>query len=176
MRKLALQESGSFINTGYPQVYLSPAVQMNYTMAHNLAGKFDFIVNLDDHDNKEIKRAVLPRTTKKYKRALMIFDKHDSPRPFEVLHTKISFRFLSLHPGTCSPPDIRTYKAFLEFYPRNTPGRLDLYPTDRTIEGFRREFETALARERGFSVPDSMSNTMQEVCFCTLVRWPKAYY
>ncbi|KAL4900480.1 hypothetical protein BDW74DRAFT_170858 [Aspergillus multicolor] len=74
-------------------------------MAHNLTGKFNFVVNLDDHDNKEIQRAVLPRTTNRYERALIIFDK------------------------TCFPPDIQTYKVFLE---------------------------TALARERGYLVPNSI--------------------
>ncbi|RHZ53562.1 uncharacterized protein CDV56_101788 [Aspergillus thermomutatus] len=114
-------------------------------MPRKLVANFTCVINLDDHDDKEIKRAVLPRTAKKYDRSLMIFD-----------------RFLELHPAACSPPDIKTYKGFLEFYARNTPGRIEEKPTPETVENFRRDFETALARVRDFCVPKSMSITMKE--------------
>ncbi|KAL4985863.1 hypothetical protein BDW68DRAFT_179314 [Aspergillus falconensis] len=107
--------------------------------------KFNRLINLSEHDHREIKRAVLPRTARKYDRTLMIFD-----------------RFLELHPDACSPPDIRTYKGFLEFYARGTDGRIGEKPTTGTIEGFRRDFETALARERNFQVPKNISVTMKE--------------
>jgi hypothetical protein len=68
-----------------------------------------------------------------------------------------------LHPAARSPPDIKTYKGFLEFYARNTAGRIEEKPTTETVENFRRDFETALARLRGFCVPKNMSNTFLEV-------------
>ena len=36
---------------------------------------FDQVVDLGEHDNSEIKRAVLPHTESKYERALGIYDK-----------------------------------------------------------------------------------------------------
>ncbi|KAL4938218.1 hypothetical protein BDV06DRAFT_232018 [Aspergillus oleicola] len=77
------------------------------------------VIDLDDHDGKKIKTAVLPRTSRKYDRTLIIFD-----------------RFLELHPAACFPPDIKSYKGFLELYARNTT--------------------------RGFHVPESASITMKE--------------
>ncbi|CBF83199.1 predicted protein [Aspergillus nidulans FGSC A4] len=68
-------------------------------MPQEPAANFTRVINLDEHNGKEIKRAILPRTAGKYHRSLMIFD-----------------RFLELHPAACSPPDIKTYKGFLEFY------------------------------------------------------------
>jgi hypothetical protein len=73
-------------------------------------------------------------------------------------------RFLELHPAARSPPDIKTYKGFLEFYAKNTTGRIEERPTTETVEDFRRDFETALARLRDFCVPKNMSITMKEVC------------
>ena len=35
---------------------------------------FDQVVDLGEHDNSEIKRAVLPHTESKYERALRIYD------------------------------------------------------------------------------------------------------
>jgi len=58
---------------------------------------FDQVVDLGEHDNSEIKRAVLPHTESKYERA----------------------RFLKLHPQAVDPPDIKSYKAFMEFYGKN---------------------------------------------------------
>ncbi|PKX95141.1 uncharacterized protein P174DRAFT_510972 [Aspergillus novofumigatus IBT 16806] len=93
-------------------------------MPQEPVAKFICVINLNEHDNKEIKRA--------------------------------------LHPEACFPPDIRTYKGFLEFYARNRPGRIKEKPTPETIEHFRRDFETALARTRDFCVPKSMSTTIKE--------------
>ncbi|RHZ62459.1 uncharacterized protein CDV56_107336 [Aspergillus thermomutatus] len=98
-------------------------------MPQKPVANFTCVINLDDHDDEEIKRAVLPRTAKKYERSLKIFNK-----------------FLELHPAACSPPDIKTFKGFLEFYVRNTPGQIEEKPTPETVENFRRDFETALAR------------------------------
>ncbi|THC93828.1 hypothetical protein EYZ11_006680 [Aspergillus tanneri] len=114
-------------------------------MPNKPLANFTCVINLDEHDDKEIKRAVLPRTAEQYERSLKIFDK-----------------FLKLHPAACSPPDIKTYKGFLEFYARNTTGRVEERPTMETVESFRRDFETALARLRGFCVPKNMSNTLKE--------------
>ncbi|KAN0081916.1 hypothetical protein V8E54_003214 [Elaphomyces granulatus] len=63
---------------------------------------FDQVVDLGEHDNSEIKRAVLPHTESKYERALRIYD-----------------QFLKLHPQAVDPPDIKSYKAFMEFYSKN---------------------------------------------------------
>ncbi|KAF7630971.1 hypothetical protein AFLA_000028 [Aspergillus flavus NRRL3357] len=114
-------------------------------MPHKPVANFTCVINLDDHDDKEIKRAVLPRTAEKYERSVKIFD-----------------QFLELHPAARSPPDIKTYKGFLEFYARNTTGRIEEKPTTETVENLRRDFETALARLRDFSVPKNMLNTMKE--------------
>ncbi|CBF82971.1 hypothetical protein AN3315.2 [Aspergillus nidulans FGSC A4] len=114
-------------------------------MAQQPVARFTRVIDLDEHDDKEIKRAILPRTSRKYDRALRIFD-----------------RFLELHPAACFPPDIKSYKGFLEFYARNTTGRIEEQPITETIENFRRDFETALARARGIQVPKSTSITMKE--------------
>ncbi|KAF7128632.1 hypothetical protein CNMCM5793_003483 [Aspergillus hiratsukae] len=115
-------------------------------MPRDPLAKFDdCVIDLNRFDNKEIKRAVLPRTSKKYERSLEIFDK-----------------YLKGHPNARCPPDIRTYKAFLVYYASRTTGRIKGKPTPETIEGFRRDFETGLARMRGFSVPKSVSTTMKE--------------
>ncbi|EAW17212.1 uncharacterized protein NFIA_005750 [Aspergillus fischeri NRRL 181] len=114
-------------------------------MPHKPVANFTCVINLDDHDDKEIKQAVLPRTAEKYERSVKIFD-----------------QFLELHPTARSPPDIKTYKGFLEFYARNTTGRIKEKPTTETVENFRQDFETALAQLRDFSVPKNMSNTMKE--------------
>jgi hypothetical protein len=39
---------------------------------------------------------------------------------------------LKLHPQAVDPPDIKSYKAFMEFYSKNTPSRLDERPPLRT--------------------------------------------
>ncbi|GFF77413.1 hypothetical protein IFM53868_02081 [Aspergillus udagawae] len=114
-------------------------------MPNKPVAKFTCVINLDDHDDKEIKRAVLPRTAEQYERSVKIFD-----------------QFLALHPAARSPPDIKTYKGFLEFYAKNTTGRIEERPTMETVENFRRDFETALARFRDFRVPKNMSNTLKE--------------
>ncbi|KAL4982474.1 hypothetical protein BDW68DRAFT_192120 [Aspergillus falconensis] len=115
-------------------------------MPQEPVANFTRVINLDEHDNKEIKQAIIPQTAEKYHRSLMIFD-----------------RFLELHPTACSPPDIKTYKGFLEFYARNTPGRIKEKPTIETVENFRRDFETTLARMRDFCVPKAMSINMKEL-------------
>ncbi|KAL4999885.1 hypothetical protein BDV10DRAFT_200538 [Aspergillus recurvatus] len=94
---------------------------------------------------REPKRAVLPRTIKGYDRTLKLFDE-----------------FLDLHPAACFPLDIRTYKGFLEYYASITRGRIKEKPVPATVEHFRRNFEAALARSRDFIVPESMAITLRE--------------
>ncbi|KAI9035642.1 uncharacterized protein KD926_003153 [Aspergillus affinis] len=122
-------------------------------MRQDPTARFTCVVNLDDHDDKEIKRAILPRTQEEYDRALGIFD-----------------RFLQLHPAARSPPDTQTYKAFLEFVAKNTDGRIKDKPTPDTIENFRRHFEAGLSRNRNFHVPQSMSTTMKEYIISDLAN------
>ncbi|KAL4975714.1 hypothetical protein BDW66DRAFT_151644 [Aspergillus desertorum] len=55
-------------------------------MARQQTARFTRVIDLDDHDDKKINRAVLPRTSQKYDRTLMIFD-----------------RFLELHPAAFFP-------------------------------------------------------------------------
>lgn len=44
-------------------------------MPQKPVANFTRVINLDEHDGKEIKRAILPRTAGKYHRSLMIFDR-----------------------------------------------------------------------------------------------------
>lgn len=44
-------------------------------MPNKPLANFTCVINLDEHDDKEIKRAVLPRTAEQYERSLKIFDK-----------------------------------------------------------------------------------------------------
>ncbi|BDD62079.1 hypothetical protein MAP00_007071 [Monascus purpureus] len=100
-------------------------------------------VNLDDHDNSERKSRVLGRTENQYDRTLSLFDD-----------------FLELHPKASYPPDIRTYKGFMEFVSKNTRGRLGVFPTPETMEGFRRRFESALRLRRDYDMPNHISTTI----------------
>ena len=50
-------------------VYRGPS-----SFTHNMKSHFDQVVDLGEHDNSEIKRAVLPHTELKYERALRIYD------------------------------------------------------------------------------------------------------
>eukprot|EP00136_Aspergillus_niger_P005226 XP_001395717.2 hypothetical protein ANI_1_2012104 [Aspergillus niger CBS 513.88] len=102
-------------------------------------------VNLDDHDNSERKSRVLGRTENQYDRTLSLFDD-----------------FLELHPKASDPPDIRTYKGFMEFVSKNTRGRLGEYPTPETMEGFRRRFESALRLRRDYDMPNHISTTIRD--------------
>jgi hypothetical protein len=51
---------------------LSGSVYRGFT--HNMKSHFDQVVDLGEHDNSKIKRAVLPHTELKYERALRIYD------------------------------------------------------------------------------------------------------
>ena len=44
------------------------------SFTHNMRSHFGQVVDLDEHDNLEIKRAILPHTESKYERALRIYD------------------------------------------------------------------------------------------------------
>ena len=128
---------------------------------------FGQVVDLDEHDNSEIKRAILPHTESKYEHALRIYDQLV---PICVNSTLIMIdtwffhdRFIKLHPQAVDPPDIKSYKAFMEFYSKNTPGRLDDRPTVVTVEDFRGDFEAGMSRCRNHSFPDQVSTTIREV-------------
>jgi len=103
------------------------------------------VVDLGEHDNLEIKRAVLPHTELKYGRTLRIYN-----------------QFLKLYAQAVDPPDIKSYKAFMEFYSKNTSGRLDERPTVGTVEDFRRDFEAEMSRRRKYHFPDQVSTTIRE--------------
>ncbi|THC87771.1 hypothetical protein EYZ11_012784 [Aspergillus tanneri] len=105
------------------------------------------VINLDNHDNSEIQRSVLDRTEREYDRVLSYFD-----------------MFVTNHPGAVSPPDIRTYKGFMEFLAMNLKGRLseDKTPVLSTLEGKRRDLDAGLARRRNYNVPEHVSTTIRE--------------
>ncbi|PYI00196.1 hypothetical protein BO71DRAFT_455086 [Aspergillus ellipticus CBS 707.79] len=113
--------------------------------AQDSMSHFTQVVDLAEHNNSEIKRVVLPRTEAKYERALQIFDK-----------------FIELHPRAVDPPDIQSYKAFMEFFGRNTKGRLGEKPTVGTAEDFRRDYEAGMSKIRKHDFPDYISTTIKE--------------
>ncbi|KAL6229166.1 hypothetical protein BDW75DRAFT_250082 [Aspergillus navahoensis] len=78
-------------------------------MPNKPVAKFTCVINLDDHDDKEIKQAVLPRTAEQYERSVKIFD-----------------QFLALHPAARSPPDNKTYKGDFRV-PKNMSNTLKEY-------------------------------------------------
>ncbi|KAL2808658.1 hypothetical protein BJX63DRAFT_424461 [Aspergillus granulosus] len=102
-------------------------------------------VNLAKHDNSIIKRSVLPCTESEYDEALQTFDK-----------------FIEEHPGSVSPPDVQTFKAFMEYVGINIVGRLEERPTVDTVDGWRRKFQTGLARRRNFFTPKHVETTIRE--------------
>ncbi|KAJ5808824.1 hypothetical protein N7474_010093 [Penicillium riverlandense] len=106
---------------------------------------FSHLVDFGEHDNSEIARAILPRTGEKYDRALDIFDK-----------------FISLHPQAINPPNIKTYKAFLEFAARGMKGRIEEKPTIGTVESFRRDFEAGMSLRRKYNFSTEVSTTLRE--------------
>lgn len=75
----------------------------------------------------------------------------------------MAFRFLSLHPQALNPPDIRTYRAFIEFVARGMKGRIEEKPTVVTVESFRVNFEAGMAFYRGYKMPKEVSTTLKEV-------------
>ncbi|KAF5855373.1 hypothetical protein ETB97_009348, partial [Aspergillus alliaceus] len=104
-------------------------------------------IKLENHDNSEIKRSVLDRTERQYDRALQYFD-----------------IFVTNHTGALSPPDVRTYKGFMEFLERNLKGRLSKgkAPVLNTLDGMRRDLDAGLARQRGYHVPEHVTTTIRE--------------
>ncbi|KAE8383865.1 hypothetical protein BDV26DRAFT_277091 [Aspergillus bertholletiae] len=73
--------------------------------------------------------------------------------------------FVSNHTGTVSPPDVRTYKGFMEFLGRNLKGRLSKgkAPVLNTLDGMRRDLDTGLTRQWGYYIPEHVSTTIREV-------------
>ncbi|KAL4925801.1 uncharacterized protein BDV17DRAFT_283674 [Aspergillus undulatus] len=104
-------------------------------------------INLDRHDNTKLRRAVLDHTEKRYDEVLDQFD-----------------IFVQTHPGAMTPPDIKTYKGFMEWLATNTRGRLSEhgYPVLSTLDSKRRNFDTGLALRRGYEVPEEVSTTIRE--------------
>ncbi|CAI7595548.1 unnamed protein product [Penicillium discolor] len=122
------------------------------TMSKDQTTNFTFVVDFDDHDNSEILRAVLPRTKRDYRRALRIFDKLVPLNNGSSSGGHCS-RFLSLHPKAVNPPDIQTFKAFMEFAARGMKGRITSKLTVATVDGFRGNFEAVMAFYREHKFP-----------------------
>lgn len=139
------------------------------TKSKDQTANFTFVVDFDKHDNSEILRAVLPRTKEDYQRALRIYDKcvplnNASPSGGRFSRSlTASVRFLSLHPWAANPPDIKTFKAFMEFAARGMKGRIAARPTVATVDGFRGNFEAGMAFYRGHKFPKQTSTTIREV-------------
>ncbi|KAL5001714.1 hypothetical protein BDV10DRAFT_182279 [Aspergillus recurvatus] len=74
-------------------------------------GKFHQKVILAGHDGSTIQRPVLPETEQEYKDVLRIFD-----------------HFVEDDPGAVTPPDIQTFKAFMEYISINIEGRMKSVP------------------------------------------------
>ena len=49
----------------------------------------------------------------------------------------------------------------MEFYSKNTSGRLDDRPTLGTVENFRRDFEAGMSRHRKYRFLDQVSTTIK---------------
>ena len=126
-------------------------------------------INLDNHNNSEIQRSVLDRTEREYDRALKYFDVYAIPN-LNPLITTYYTRFVANHAGAVSPPDIRTYKGFMEFLGRNLKGRLSKgkAPVLSTLDGMRRDLDAGLARRRDYHVPEHVSTTVREVSHLVL--------
>ena len=62
-----------------------------------------------------------------------------------------------------NPPDIQTFKAFMEFAARRIKGRITLKPTIATVDGFRGNFEAGIAFYREHKFPKEVSITIREV-------------
>ncbi|PYH76160.1 hypothetical protein BO82DRAFT_379009 [Aspergillus uvarum CBS 121591] len=102
-------------------------------------------INLDNHDDSEIKRAVLDRTKASYNYALATFD-----------------NFLELHPGASWLLNICFYKGFIKFVSKNMPGRLETHPTLETVESFYCNFKAGLLLHCDFKIQKHMSTTIKE--------------
>lgn len=50
----------------------------------------------------------------------------------------------------------------MEFVSKNTRGRLGVFPTPETMEGFRRRFESALRLRRDYDMPNHISTTIRD--------------
>ncbi|KAJ5188463.1 hypothetical protein N7491_004788 [Penicillium cf. griseofulvum] len=64
---------------------------------------------------------------------------------------------------TVDPPDIKSYKAFMEFYGKNTRSHLSERSTVETVEDFRGDFEAGMSRRRKYHFPSHVSTTIREV-------------
>ncbi|QVM10690.1 hypothetical protein D8B26_005343 [Coccidioides posadasii str. Silveira] len=114
-------------------------------MEDRLRAQFTRSVCFDDFDNTETKRHVLRGTELKYTKTLKVFD-----------------LFREMHPGAPSPPDVQTFKAFMKFVATNTAGRVHETVLPDSLDGWRRDFETAFQRNRNYKFPQSVSRTMKE--------------
>ncbi|KAL4792861.1 hypothetical protein BDV19DRAFT_400344 [Aspergillus venezuelensis] len=98
-------------------------------------GKFHKKVILAEHDGLTIQRPVLPETEQEYR---------------------------DDHPGTVTPPDIQTFKAFMEYISINIKGWIEEHPTVGTVDRWRRCLQSALRQQRGFITPGQVKTTVQQ--------------
>src|ERR1700727_1741300 len=86
-----------------PSLFISGSVYRGpSSFTHNTKSHFDQVVDLGEHDNLEIKRAVLPQTELKYERTLRIYNQLvpiNVNSALIMMDTKcFPHRFLKLHP------------------------------------------------------------------------------
>lgn len=62
-----------------------------------------------------------------------------------------------------NPPDIQTFKAFMEFVTRGMKNRISLKPTVATVDGFQGNFEAGMAFYRRHKFLKETSTTISEV-------------
>ncbi|KAL2812348.1 hypothetical protein BDW59DRAFT_176992 [Aspergillus cavernicola] len=110
--------------------------------------KFQKKVVLAEHDGTTIQRPVLPETEQEYKDVLRIFDGR--------------IRFVKDHSGAVTPPDLQTFKAFMEYISINIEGRIKEHPTVATVDGWRRCLQSALRHQRGVITPGHVKTTVQQ--------------
>lgn len=123
-------------------------------------------IGIDEYDNEEIVKAVVSSTEQKYKKTLAVYDRcasHKATLSPSAFYSQGEHRFRELHPWATSPPDIRSFKAFLEFVARGIKGRIFDKPIPDTVDGWRRDFQTAWQRERKYTFPKTVTSTMCEV-------------
>ncbi|QSS61747.1 hypothetical protein I7I51_03924 [Histoplasma capsulatum] len=130
-------------------------------------------IGIDEYDNEEIVKAVVSSTEQKYKKTLAVYDRcasHKATLSPSAFYSQGEHRFRELHPWATSPPDIRSFKAFLEFVARGIKGRIFDKPIPDTVDGWRRDFQTAWQRERKYTFPKTVTSTMCEHFILTIER------
>ncbi|KAJ5215827.1 Zinc finger C2H2 [Penicillium cinerascens] len=67
--------------------------------------------------------------------------------------------------------DALTYKAFLVWAAKGKKGRIEAFPTVKTIQGFRRDFQAGMLYIRDINFSDEFSTTLHE--FILIGLWEK---